>query len=335
MPPDLLAKTPSGLYCAAGDFYIDPSRPVERAVITHGHADHARKGHGHYLTVKSNLPILKRRLGQQISTQSLDYEERLKIGDVALSFHPAGHVLGSSQVRLEKRGLVWVVSGDYKTEDDGLSGAFAPIQCHTFITESTFALPIYRWDAQSEIFKKIKDWWKANQEAGRPSVLFTYSLGKAQRILYHLEKDLGPILVHRAVANMNEAYRENGIPLGETLVIDRSHEEAVINRALIIAPRALQNSAWYARLTHPSNAFASGWMRVRGSRHRNNYDRGFVLSDHADWPGLLKAIEGTKAEKIIVTHGYTAQLIHYLNELGLSAHALETAMSHAPLKKSR
>lgn len=326
-PGDLLVERPQGLYCPAGDFFIDPWRPVERAVITHAHADHARVGHAHYLASADSAGVLRARLGD-IALQSLTWGEVVEHRGVRLSLHPAGHVLGSAQVRLEHAGRVWVASGDYRFAPgepaDPTCAPFEPQRCDCFITESTFGLPIYRWRAQREVFAEIDAWWRANAQAGRPSLLMGYSFGKAQRLLAGVDASIGPIYVHAAVDNVNRAYREAGIGLPETRLLDDSVGRAALNGALVVAPPALHNSAWARRLDDASDAFASGWMQLRGARRRQGVDRGFVLSDHADWPGLQAAIRATGAERVIVTHGYEAVMVRWLREQGLDAGAFST-----------
>jgi putative mRNA 3-end processing factor len=322
---DLVISRPEGLYCPAGDFYIDPWRPVERAVITHAHGDHARAGNQHYLAAAPGEAILRVRLGQDINLQTLRYGERLLHQGVFLSFHPAGHVLGSAQVRLEYGGEVWVASGDYKTEPDGTCAAFEPVRCDTFITESTFGLPIYRWQPQVQVFAEINQWWQANAAVEKTSVLFCYSLGKAQRILHGIDARLGPILVHGAVEPINRIYREAGVHLPPTIdAADIKKSAPMMRKALVLAPPSAANSSWMRRFVDYSDGFASGWMRLRGTRRRLGVDRGFVLSDHADWPGLLWAIEQTGAERVMVTHGSSGALVRYLREQGLDAMAFDT-----------
>jgi putative mRNA 3-end processing factor len=320
---DLVVERPQGLYCPPGDFYIDPWKPVDRAVITHAHADHASRGHGHYLAVDKAEGVLRTRLGE-ITLQTLPYGEAVQHNGVTVSLHPAGHVLGSSQVRIEHQGQVWVASGDYKVEDDGTCAPFEPVRCHTFITESTFGMPIYRWRPQSEIFAQINDWWLANAELGRASVLLAYSFGKAQRILSGVDPRIGPIVVHGAVKPLNIAYCEAGVPLPPTHLVTELSDKASLSRALVIAPPSVQGTPWARRFGTYSDGFASGWMQLRGTRRRRAVDRGFVLSDHADWPGLQQAIAATGAERIIVTHGYEAVMVRWLTDQGLEAESFAT-----------
>ncbi|MBG7618187.1 ligase-associated DNA damage response exonuclease [Herbaspirillum sp. AP02] len=326
---DMVVVRKEGLYCVPGDFYIDPWRPVARAVITHAHADHARMGHAHYLAAAPGTGILRARLGADIHLQALDYEESITHNGVRLSLHPAGHVLGSAQLRMEWQGCIWVASGDYKLEADCTCAAFAPVRCHTFITESTFGIPIYRWQPQAEIFEDINRWWRANAAEGRASVLFCYSFGKAQRILHGIDASIGPIVCHGAVEPLNRLYREAGVFLpatatvGEAEATQRGKSNAYAG-SLIIAPPSAAGSPWMRRFGDYSDAFASGWMRLRGTRRRRGVDRGFVLSDHADWPALQEAIAASSAERVIVTHGQVATMVRWLRQNGLDAGAFTT-----------
>ena len=324
---DLIVARPEGLYCPPGDFYIDPWQPVDRAVITHAHSDHARAGNAHYLAHEASAPILRRRLGAEIALQTLGYGENVEHHGVRLSLHPAGHVLGSAQVRLEWGGEVWVASGDYKLQADGTCAPFEPVRCHTFITESTFGLPIYRWPAQAQLFAELDAWWQRNADAGRTSILYAYALGKAQRLLHGLNPGIGPIISHGAVEPINEIYRAAGVRLPSTLsVTDPGVNKALLSRALVIAPPSAARSTWLRRFgANPADAFASGWMQLRGPRRRRGVDRGFVVSDHADWPGLLSAITATGAERVFVTHGGTDTLVRWLREeRGLQAQGFKT-----------
>jgi putative mRNA 3-end processing factor len=381
---DLIVLRPEGLYCPAGDFHIDPWRPVARAVITHAHADHARGGSAAYLCAAPGAGVLRARLGG-IALQTLGYGQPLRIGDATVSLHPAGHVLGSAQVRVEHRGRVWVASGDYfcrggagspkpaenlltalhgrtddrrilgqhtednraddvhtndihtdrradddrtdddRTDDDRTCDPFEPVRCDTFITESTFGLPVYRWRPRAEVFAQINAWWAGNAAEGRASLLLAYSFGKAQRLLAGVDASIGPIVVHGAVEPLNAAYRAAGVALPPTLRLEEVKDKAMLRRALVIAPPSVRGSAWARRLGEPSDAFASGWMQLRGMRRRQALDRGFVLSDHADWPGLQRAIAATGAQRVIVTHGYEAVMVRWLREQGLEAGSFQTA----------
>ena len=320
----LVEPTARGLYCAAGDFYIDPWRPVDRAVITHAHGDHARPGSAAYLGAECARPVLRTRLGEDAAIEGLAYGEPRDIGAVRVSLHPAGHVLGSAQVRLEHRGEVWVVSGDYKLQPDPTCEPFEPVRCHTFVTESTFGLPIYRWAPPGAVLDQVNGWWRANAAAGRASVIFAYAFGKAQRILAGVDAGIGPIVVHGAVEALNEGYRACGVRLPATRRVDDFPARHDFAGALVVAPPSAQSSPWLRRFGDYADAFASGWMAIRGARRRRAVDQGFVLSDHADWPGLNRAIAATGAERVFVTHGATAVLARWLNELGLEAHVMQT-----------
>jgi len=324
LPKPLLEVTPNGLFCEQGNFYIDPWCPVDRAVVTHAHSDHARWGSKRYLTSRPGEGVLRARMGPDAVIEAIPYSEPVYMDGVQVSLHPAGHILGSSQARVEYGGEVWVASGDYKVEHDITSTAFEPIRCNTFITESTFGLPIYRWRPQPEVFTQVNQWWRDNQDAGRASVLFAYSLGKAQRLIAGVDSGIGPIFCHGAVQKLNQVYRDGGIPLPETHYsggVERGYDWS---RALIVAPPSCNGTTWMRKFGMASTAFASGWMRVRGARRRRSLDRGFTLSDHADWPGLLGAIEATGAEQVLVTHGYRAPLVRWLTEHGKLARSLET-----------
>ncbi|MEL6807533.1 MAG: ligase-associated DNA damage response exonuclease [Pseudomonadota bacterium] len=318
-----LTFTPSGIYCPAGDFYIDPWRPVARALITHGHADHARSGMSAYLATDIAAPVMRHRLGD-IPLETVVYGEERQIGGARVSFHPAGHVPGSAQIRVEVAGEVWVASGDYKVADDGLSTPFEPVTCHHFITESTFGLPVFRWQDQRDITAEINTWWASCAAAGKTAFLGCYALGKAQRLLTLLNPDIGPILTHTAIENTNAVMRAQGITLPETIQAGPDLAPKDHPGALVLAPPSALDSAWARKFGARETAFASGWMALRGIRRRRSGDRGFVISDHADWTGLLDAIKQTGAENIYVTHGYTDIFARYLNELGLNAQVVPT-----------
>lgn len=314
-----------GIYCPPADVYIDPWKPVKKALITHAHADHARFGSEEYLVQEDSAPIMRHRLGEDIQLQTLKYGEELKIRGVKFSFHPAGHIPGSAQIRVEHKGEVWVISGDYKTEDDGLSPAFEAVRCHNFITESTFGLPVYHWRPQQEVFKNINDWWQQNAAAGRASLIGGYSLGKAQRILQGLDAGIGPIYTHGAVENTNEVLRRQGIDLPETRLVTPEMKKADFKGAMIVAPPSALGTPWARKFGTHSTGFCSGWMALRGARRRRAADRGFVLSDHADWKGLNEAVKATGAENVYVTHGYKDIYARWLREeLGLNAQPVDT-----------
>jgi putative mRNA 3-end processing factor len=318
----LLEFSPAGIYCPAGDFYIDPWKPVSRALITHAHSDHARPGSEVYVAHRDSEAVLRLRLGAHIHLRTVDYGQVFHKDGVELSFHPAGHIFGSAQIRVAHRGEVWVVSGDYKTEDDGLVPAFAPVQCHTFITESTFGLPVFRWKPQPEVYAELNQWWQQNQADGLTSILCGYSLGKAQRLLAGLDPSLGPVYAHGAIEATHQALRQAGLALPETLPLPTGKK--LPPGSLVLAPPAVLESNWLTKFAPCATGYASGWMNLRGNKRRQAVDRGFVLSDHADWPGLLSAIAATGAERVLVTHGYTDIFSRYLREQGLDAQAVET-----------
>ena len=336
----IIELTDRGLYCAAGDFHIDPWRPVPRAVITHAHADHARPGSGLYFAERSGIPILQHRLGAELRVQDLAYGETLTLGRAKLSLHPAGHILGSAQVRVEVDGEVWLVTGDFnapaliwtalativfKRDEDPTCAPFELVTCDTLITEATFALPIYRWPDIREVAADIYAWWRGNADRGRASVLFCYALGKAQRVLAALTAHTDRrVLLHGAVAPLTDIYRDAGIAMLPTLPaldVDGSDKYA---GELVIAPPGANGTAWMKRFGDCGTGFCSGWMLLRGNRRRRGYDRGFVLSDHADWPALLHTVEGCGAQQVLATHGRSDILVRYLRETGLDAAELRT-----------
>jgi putative mRNA 3-end processing factor len=319
----LIEFTSKGLFCPPGNFYIDPWKPVDKALITHAHGDHARFGSKAYLSHHYTKPLLQARLGEG-KYQSVEWGEAININDVKVSFHPAGHMIGSSQIRLEYNGEVWVFSGDYKLENDGISGQFDPVKCHTFITESTFGLPIYNWKPQPEIFSNIKNWILKNKEQGKASIMLAYSLGKAQRILPPLSEVTDTIYAHGAVYNMHMALLNAGWKLPPLERITPETPKEKLKGAVIIAPPSAENSTWMKRFAPFAIGYCSGWMQVRGNVRRRNVDGGFIISDHADWNGLLTAVKATCATKVFVTHGYQAAFSRYLNEIGIESAEVKT-----------
>ncbi len=321
----LITFTDKGLYCAAGDFYIDPWQPVKRAVITHAHSDHARWGNKLYLAHTDSYHFLKARLGSDIRLQTAGYNQTLGINGVKISFHPAGHIIGSAQVRLEYKGDTWVVSGDYKIEDDGITVPFEPVKCNTFITESTFGLPLYQWKPQPQIIQDIHNWVQHNQSLGRYSVLSAYSLGKSQRLIKALSAYGYRFFVHGAVYNMQQAVQAT-MPFPEVTYLQQDTPKEDVKKGIIIVPSSDTNNPWLKRWQPYAFGICSGWMQVRGAQRRRNADAGFALSDHADWPGLLQAITATGAECVYVTHGFSAALSRYIKEdMGLKSGIVETA----------
>ncbi len=319
----LIEFTDKGLYCRQGDFYIDPWKPVNKAVITHAHSDHARWGSKYYLCHHFTKPILRLRLGEN-NYESIGWDEPVYMNHVRVSLHPAGHIIGSAQVRLEYKDEVWVFTGDFKTEYDGLSTAFEPVKCNSFITESTFGLPIYKWKPQEVLFSGMKEWILGNKLEGKNSVFIAYSLGKAQRILKPLSETGLPIYAHGAVYNMHQTLLNSGwkLPLVNPITPETTKEE--LKECIVIAPSSAEGSPWMKRFTPYSTGICSGWMQVRGNVRRKNADAGFVISDHADWEGLLSATKATGAEKVYTTHGFQSAFSRYLNENGIEAAEVKT-----------
>jgi len=324
MKTQLLEFTKKGIYCRTGDFFIDPWLPVKTAIITHAHSDHARIGMENYYCHSDSVDILKYRLGTDINILSHSYNKPFKINGVTITYFPSGHILGSAQVRVEYKGEIWVASGDYKLEYDGISPAFEPLKCHTFISESTFGLPIFKWRPQSEIFREINTWWNKNKSEGKASVLLGYSLGKAQRILYNVDHTIGPVYAHGAVQNINNIFRNNYPDLPSSIRVAPHMPKSTFRGALILAPTSAIGSSWLNRFEPFSLGMASGWMTLRGARRRKAVDKGFALSDHADWNDLNTVIKETGAERVYVTHGYTAPFARWLKENGIEAYEAKT-----------
>lgn len=319
----LLVHTALGLYCPKADVYLDPWKPVKKAILSHGHADHARWGSSSYLCTPTAAPVIKYRLGE-INLETLPFGEEKLINGVSFSFHPAGHILGSAQIKVSYKDEIVVFSGDYKTANDGFSEAFEPVKCHTFITESTFGLPVYHWQDQKWVFNEMEEWCKNNRNNDQLSILYGYSLGKAQRILQGLPESVGPIFTHSTIEAVLNVMRNQGVSLKNTIPVNEHLTRAELLSGVIIAPPAVQNSNWLKKFEPIRNGVVSGWMALRGARRRRNADKGFVLSDHADWEGLNEAISLTGAENVFVTHGYTDILSKWLIDKGLNAHPLET-----------
>lgn len=322
MKNPLLAFTSKGIYCQAANVYLDPWKPVEKAIISHGHADHSRWGHKQYITHHRNVPIISHRLGD-INVTGKEWGETFTINNVKFSLYPAGHIIASSQIRVEHKGEVWVFTGDYKTENDGISTPYEVVKCHTFITECTFGLPAFKWTPQNEVFEDINQWWAENKAEKKTSVLFGYSLGKAQRLLKYLDTDIGKIYTHGAIENMTAVLRPL-VDFPKTTLITKETKKEELLGNVVLAPPSAHGSPWIRKMVPYVTASASGWMTFRGARHRRAIDKGFVLSDHCDWDGLLESIKATGAEKIICTHGYSDIFSRYLREQGYDARTEET-----------
>ncbi len=327
---DILKLTKNGIYCPNGDFYIDASGSVKRNIITHAHADHAKPGHQFYLTHKSTAPLLKTRIGKNIRVQVVGYEEEISINGVKVSLHPAGHIYGSSQIKVVSSGETWVVSGDYKLVDDHLSTPFEPVKCNVFITECTFGLTIFQWPKQQIVYNEINNWWRENREQGITSLLFGYALGKAQNIIKNIDHDIGPVYVHRSIDIINNAIKKDGGKLPDTIPIFKNILSEDIKGNLIIAPPSITSGRLKQQLGQISRATASGWIQVNKHFSKSKIDRGFILSDHADQNGLIKAVKESGAEKIITMHGYTNEFCKYLNDSGFNSMEIEN-LRHQPI----
>ncbi len=320
----LLQFTSTSIYCPGADVHIDPWKPVDFAILTHAHSDHAKPGCRHYLAHKDSESILRLRLGEDISLQTVAYGERVSINGVHFSLHPAGHVIGSSQIRVEYNGEVWVVSGDYKVQDDHFSTPFEALKCNTFITESTFGLPIYKWPDQADVMLDIKEWWMQNHAQGKASVLMGYALGKMQRLIKNLQPFDNPVFAHGAIYNVNEKLREAGFDLPHISLVTNAIDKKLYRGALILATPSSLHTPWMKKFGAYSTGYCSGWMAVRGAKNRRSVDRGFVLSDHVDWNDLNAVVKETGAEKVFVTHGYTDTYARWLNEQGIEAAEVRT-----------
>lgn len=320
----LLISTPSGLYCEQGDFYVDPWKPVDHAIITHAHADHARWGSKKYLAADTCREVLRIRMGEKANLEFQPLRKPLTIGGVQVTFFPAGHILGSAQVRIERGGQSIVVSGDYKRQPDSTCQPFEPVRCNTFVTESTFGLPIYRWPDSETVFADINAWWRQNQDVGKTTILLAYSLGKAQRLLAGIDASIGSIYTHGAVEKLNSGYRAAGVSIPDTTYVGDVDPKIDWSQSLVVAPPAAVGSTWARRFGKMSVGMASGWMQIRGTRRRRSMDRGFILSDHVDWVDLMRTIHETEAEEVWVTHGYSSIVARHLNEIGINSKVVET-----------
>jgi putative mRNA 3-end processing factor len=320
----LLEFTANGIHCPLADVYLDPWKPVAKALITHGHADHARWGHQQYLCTASAAPVIRHRLNLSDTIQSVAYNQPVHINGVQFSFHPAGHIPGSAQIRVAHKGEIWVFSGDYKLEADGISEPFEPVTCHTFITESTFGLPVYKWKPQQQLFEDINQWWRKNQSEGKVTVVAGYALGKSQRILKNIDPSIGKIFLHGAIVTITDIFRTQRMEFPPATYVTAEMKKKDFEGALVICPPSAIGSPWLQRFEPYSLGIASGWMGLRGARRRRGADRGFVLSDHADWIDLNKAVAATGATRVFVTHGYAEIFARWLTDKGLDAKEVKT-----------
>ena len=334
MTEPLLTPDAGGLYCRAGNFWIDPLRAVPRSVITHAHADHARSGAAEVVTAKPGIPVLTHRIGEPDDLTGLDYGESIEMGDTRVTLFPAGHILGSATVRIESEHGTWGVSGDFKRAPDPTCEAFAPYPCDVWVSECTFGLPVYRWPSPSEVVADILSWWGACKAADRPAVLFCYALGKAQRVLSELAAAgvTETVWLHGAMIPLTECYRQQGIALPPTLPATEADKGEKFKGQLVLAPPSASGSPWMRRFPKHSAGFVSGWMRIRGNRRRRGYDRGFVLSDHADWPDLVQTAADMQTRKVITIHGNGESLVRHLKDQGLEAESWNLRQTLAPAK---
>ena len=331
MPREPLFKiSEAGLFCPRGAFYVDPWAPVSTAIITHAHADHAVKGSRRYITAESGQWVLWSRMGQHSRIETSAFGESIDLNGVIVSLHPAGHILGSAQVRAEYKGEIWVISGDYKVAPDATCAAFEPVRCHTFVTESTFAQPVFQWEAQATTFSNIHDWWRTNQSLGKASFLYAYALGKAQRLLAGLDSSIGPIFAHRDIESMNALYRQSGVVLPSARIPNAGMTTEEWGRSLILQTPAARWAQGFPHLGHFTSAFASGWMMLPDGSHARRVQHGFPLSDHADHRELLGAVAATGAERVFVTHGYIDEFVCELKSLGYDAISMRTPRCRRP-----
>jgi putative mRNA 3-end processing factor len=327
----LIGLSDRGLYCEVGGFHIDPHRAVNVAVITHAHSDHARRGSGIYYCAQTSVRLLHARLGKKIQVVGVPYGETFRLGGAELSFHPAGHILGSAQVRVRAGGETWVASGDYKRDPDPSCEPFEVVRCDTFITEATFGTPKYLWPKDCSHGRDIYNWWQRNARQGLNTVVFGYSLGKAQRILAELEPFAQkPVIIHETMAEITQCYRDEGRKLAPTVVFGEFAQSASLQGELILAPPSAMD-LWSSRIGRYVTAFASGWMQGSGGYGRGSYDHGFVLSDHADWEDLNRTIDDSGALRVFVQHRAGA-LVRALRSRGIDAHP-ETALASGEFER--
>jgi putative mRNA 3-end processing factor len=307
---------------------------VDHAVVTHAHSDHARRGSKNYYCTNSGESLLRARIGKNISATSFHFGTQFKLGEVTLSFHPAGHILGSAQVRIEHHGHVWVASGDYKRDADPTCEPFETVTCDVFITEATFGTPAYQWNKEADLGQEIFDWWNENAKKNLNSVLFAYSLGKAQRVLGLLAKHAKrAVICHSAATPLNDCYRQQGVHLAPTKCMSEVSLSQKYQGELFLLPQAfLKSSESHILGDNYQTAFASGWMAKSGSRFNSSYDKGFLLSDHADWNDLVRTVQESKAKKVYVQHRGQGALVKHLNHLGIKAYPDSALIPENPVQ---
>lgn len=308
----MLEFQPGGVTCPAAGVTVDPVHAAEYAIITHAHSDHARRGSRHYLAHRLTAAVLRRRLGPRADITAVEYGEALHRNGVRISLHPSGHLPGAAQVRLEHRGRVAVVSGDYKLGADGLAEPFEPVRCHHFVTESTFGLPIFRFPPPDTVADQIHTWWRRNAAVGIVSVLQAWPLGKAQRLAAMLDRSVGPVLLDTTVHTMHETLRAAGVRLPDLPALRPG--ETPPTGSLVISSRSATAPSRGPAQPPLAAAFVSGWMLLRTWRGRSAGVQGFVLSDHADWDQLNAAVTATGAGRVSVVHGYAQPFARWLRE---------------------
>ena len=309
---NLVKKDIQGTFCQTGNFWIDPAKPVKRALITHAHFDHISFGCEEYICSPETVSLLKERIGNNIKVKSYGYDEIFKINGIKISFHPSGHILGSSQIKLEGGNEKWLITGDFKRQRDDTCLNYQEVKTDFLICESTFALPIFNWASTNKIVDEIVDW--VNESPNLTSILFCYSLGKAQRILNELKnKKIKKIYAHRSIKKINDIYIKQGIKLEDIAKIDKEIATKDYKGSLLLMPPSQNKANLLNRFGDYQTAFASGWMIIRALKNRSGYDKGFAISDHADWNGLIKTIKSSKAEKVFLDHGNGESLAKYLS----------------------
>ena len=310
---DLIKYTSSGLYCELADLWIDPNKPVKRAIITHAHMDHFTFGCEEYISTYETAIILKERIGKGINIKTYDFCEDFKINGINFSLHPSGHILGSSQIKLTLADEKWLITGDFKRQRDETCKEYEKVKTDFIISESTFGLPIFKWDEPQNTATDITKWVNSSQE--KTSILFCYSLGKAQRLLNEISKTnfKNKIYTHSTIHKMNNCYKKLGVEVIDTRKFDQKKNNEDLKGSLILLPPSLNKNSFIKNFKEIQTGFASGWMSIRARRKRSGYDKGFAISDHADWEAILNTIKESKAKNVFFHHGDSEALNRYLN----------------------
>lgn len=324
----LLQLTSRGIYCHVADVYLDPIQKVSNAIISHGHGDHIKAGCKNHLCTESALPVIQHRLANPDAVfQGIPYGRSVYINGVSFTFYPAGHIIGSAQIKVEYQGEIWVYTGDFKIENDGLAEEFEPVPCHHLITESTFGLPLFRWKKQESVYDEINQWWAENRKNGITSVISAYALGKSQRLIHGLDTSIGPVICHATIQQTHQIIRNQGFHLPHTYSFSRQTPKELLKGVLVIAPPPVCEGSWINKFAPFEIASVSGWMTLEKRRISGQHKKSFVLSDHADWDALNKAVEYSGAENIYTTHGYVDQFARHLSGKGYNAQVLEMNVS--------